>query len=61
MRKGVQVPSFIPEAYIIDELDRGRLKEQGEEMEVVYPYPMDEDPQPKNKEKEKERVIIIEL
>ncbi len=60
MRKGVELPDWIPEAHIIHELEQEklrRLREIGLEIEMVYPT--NENPQAPMKEEE--RVIIIEL
>lgn len=57
MRKGAQIPDWIPEAYIIEELERDKLKDFREEMEVGYAEEVD----PQKSQVEEERVIIIEL
>lgn len=59
MRKGVQIPDWIPEAYIIHELVH-EPKDLRDEIELGYP--LEEDPHPpQEQEKEEERVIIIKL
>lgn len=60
MRKGVQLPDWIPEAHIIQELEQEKLRRLRElELEIEMVYPTNENPQ--DPIKGEERVIIIEL